>query len=193
MKQYCGSATWISILMAIALYGCGKPAAIVSPDRTMEIRPEVKANLVHLVITDRSGKVLFREGTHASAYQRWSFEWVTDSKLLFRSSDIGPSEWLKQANGSWQRVNPLRKLSPDKRLAIYTWWHQNKRVAVSLLKAEGDADNASAVEVEFRTDIVVPDLVDCAEWDSNDAFRIKTGTEDAIWRRQADGSWKRVQ
>ena len=213
MSRFAGAFVLI-VCMLSGTGGCRKsggpleiPGPIVSPDRTMEIRPEAKDNYSHLVITDRAGRVLFRdakpageiEGRGGILFNAFSFEWVTNSKIVFRG-DLdrygGPLRWLRQTNDSWQRVYPLKKLSPDKKLVIYTWWHapDEKLLGISILKAQGDdAEDAVNVCAEYETEIVVPDLVDCAEWDGNDAFSIKTDGKNIRWQRQSNDSWKRLK
>ncbi len=179
------------IITCLLIAACGKPNDMLSPDGSLLIRPNVKKGIVRFSILDTNNKILHVSDTGASSFHRWSFEWQDDSTILFKSSDIGPSKWKKQKNGSWRKTNPLRKLSPDGKLVIYTWWnsYKEKTITISILKADGNANKATNVIGEIETKIVIPDLIDCARWDGNNKFVIMGQDKNYIFNKKNGDYW----
>ena len=123
------------------------------------------AGLVTVRIMGSSGTPIYKTTSGASAYHKWSIKWLSNEKLLLESSDIGPSTFVKQPDGTWKAECPLRKLSPNGKLVAYTCHHDGDRLVLCILAANGDAEAASKVVKEFNTAYSCTDLIDCARWD----------------------------
>ena len=52
-------------------------------------------------VRDRSGQTLYRQNSHASGFQRWDIAWIANDEFKLTSSDIGPSTWTRQPDGTW--------------------------------------------------------------------------------------------
>jgi len=57
-------------------------------------------------IRDRSGALLYREVTPASATQRWSVRWASRGEVVLDSSDIGPYTIRRKPDGTWKGGGP---------------------------------------------------------------------------------------
>ncbi len=191
---------WVVILCVVLTAGCTgrkRPVDIPSPDGSMIASPQKAKSTLIITVSDQAGNVLTRWNTGVSIVHRWSVEWMDNSRLLVRSSDIGARRLARQEDGTWKAENPLRKLSPNGKLVAYTYWNDSraKTLTLSLLEANGDADAAFRmlkVLEKFRTDIVVSDLVDCARWDGDDRLVIKGADGEHRWERASGTGWQQV-
>ncbi|AZZ98879.1 hypothetical protein [Pseudoalteromonas sp. R3] len=184
--------TLIFVLLASTkLIGCSGETRITSPDENREASVRSDSGILVLSILDAGGENLYTVNTGASDFQHWSIEWLNNSELLLRSSDIGPVLFVNQPDGSWEKVNPLKKLSPDGLEVIHTYWnnYKEKTLSLNILEAHGDAEAAFIVKQKIETKIVVLDLVNCAQWQGNNNFVIKTGKGERIFTKDQDGTW----
>ena len=173
------------------LASCHTKESVKSPDASMLAEADQNsAGLVTVRILDSGGTPLYKTTSGASAYQQWSIKWLSNEKLLLQSSDIGPSTFVKQADGTWKPGFPLRKLSPDGKLVAYTYHHDADLLTLSILSASGDAEAASNVVKEFRTTYSCPNLIDCARWDGNARIIIQSGTKNYLWELDSSGAWR---
>ena len=182
-----------------ALVGYYRPPGCASPDGSFIVRPRIDLRgSIFLHFFTRDGDLLFKANTRTNVAHRWSVEWAGDDKVLFRSSDIGPSYWVYQQDGSWKRVSPFKKLSPNGKLVVYTYWdsrgsYNEKTLTITLLKADGDVDAASTVVYTIPTDLVIPTLIDCARWEGNETIVITGQDKEYRWRQRFDGSWEEAE
>lgn len=187
---------WISMLgTLLPLLACGKKPGTPSPDGSMFLQTRVNpAQTVVLSIRDADGNLLHEADTGASGHQTWSARWVDDTKVLFESSDIDPSYWIRQKSGRWKKANALHTMSPDGKFVIYTFWDSRTRktLRINLLKCGGDPSRTFGVVQDIPTSISVGQLIDCARWDGNDRFLIQGADKEHRWELQADGSWKQT-
>ena len=185
----------LHLLLGTLVCACGKHEAIPSPDNRLMLQPVIKESIIHFSLIDSDGTTVFSTSTRASNVQKWSLTWITNTKILLKSSGIGDWIWEQLEDGSWKRIKPLRKLSPNGEFVLYTHWnsYKEKTVTLKLLKVEGDdPDNAHQVLHAISTTIVVPDLIDCARWEGNETFMLTAQDREYIWQRQTNGSWKLV-
>jgi hypothetical protein len=100
------------LFVCIALSGCGvgdKDHEATSPDGTMYFRTSTtEGTLLVVTIFEQNGTILHEENTRASRVHRWSVDWVSDSKIMIKTSDIGSLALIRGDDGRWSRVNPLR-------------------------------------------------------------------------------------
>lgn len=187
-----------SLLLLVALCGCSaghRDVDLPSPDGTKVIRTS-KAEGTHLVVSvfDRAGNLLHQENTRATRLHRWSVEWISGSKVIIRTSDIGPLALTERPDGSWTREDPLKKLSPDGKLIAYTFWnrHREKCLTLSIGKPLGDDGSIISVLREFETQIVVSNLEDSARWEGNDRIVVVADSGEHVWHRDSEGTWRHV-
>ncbi len=187
--------TYILIALCVFLFRCDSIAEeleVESPDGSMIIRTgRTDSTLLLITIFDKDGKLLHKENTHVSRIHKWSVRWLDNRKILIESSDIGPVSIVLNKDGHFKRENPLRKLSPDGKLVAYTFWNDYKRKTITLrfFKSDGDTDSAYIVLHEFKTDIVVSELSDCARWEGNNKLVIKAVNQEYIWTREPGRPW----
>lgn len=173
------------------LASCHTKESVKSPDASMVAEADRNSvGLVKVRILDSGGTPLYKTTSGASAYQNWSIQWLSNEKLLLQSSDIGPSTFVKQPDGTWKPGFPLRKLSPNGKLVAYTYYHSADLLALCILSANGDAEEASNVVKEFKTTYSCPDLIDCARWDGNARIIIQCGTKNYLWDLDSSGAWR---
>jgi hypothetical protein len=183
----------ICILLCIVVVSCNSKNSVLSPDGSMRAEAFPNADgFIGVQILNAAGRQLHEETIRALAYQNWSIEWRNDSKLLIRTSDIGPTTIVKQADGSWISETPLKKLSPDGSLVAYTSWHQDNFLSLSILKAEGNVRTSSIILNKFETTFNCPDLVDCARWENNDQIIVNCGGIEHVWQRTDNGAWVEI-
>jgi hypothetical protein len=166
-----------------------------SPDGTMALQATTDNDSSHIVVSihDAKGHTIFSQDTRASALQGWNVRWASDARIILNSSDVGCLGWTRQSDGSWREDSPLRKLSPDGRLVLYTHWGscRDKTVTVTLLEGKGGAEDATSVVWESGTDLRVDDLADCATWDSASQFTIHGLDGDLSWALR-EGRWEKL-
>ena len=54
-------------------------------------------------VRDKAAKVLWRENTRASGFQRWNIAWISNDHFRLNSSDIGTYVWTRQPDGTWKK------------------------------------------------------------------------------------------
>lgn len=186
------------LFVCIALSGCGvgdRDHEATSPDGTMYFRTSTtEGTLLVVRIFDQNGTILHEENTRASRVHRWSVDWVSDSKIMIKTSDIGSLALIRDDDGRWSRVNPLRRLAPDGAHVAYTYWnsYREKYLTLSILKADGDVDAASSVVEEYETEIAVANLEFCARWEGNNRIIVTADSGEYAWTRSPDGSWRQT-
>ena len=196
MKHTGRFLTVLLLLATAALGGCrgSKTSSDVwSPDGSMVARPDEVRSILTVTVSDKAGTVLHRWNTGASTVHRWSLSWLDNSRLLARTSDLGPRILVLRPDGTWQSEDPLRTLSPDGTLVAAVHWSDPaaKTVTLSFLEAHGDAGAAFNVLARFETNVVVSDLIDCVRWDGNDQVIMRGADGEHVWRRQS-GQWQRL-
>lgn len=70
----------------------------------MQHVPDVKNGIVGMKIVAGSGEVLYETSMEASTRMRWDFHWDDDDTIVFKSSDIGGSRWVRGSDGSWSKL-----------------------------------------------------------------------------------------
>lgn len=97
----------LAILLLALICGCSSRTTAIpsfpSPDGSLEIVPGVKNGIVGMKIVDASGAVLYETSTEASNRMRWDFHWEDNDTIVFESSDLGDSRWVRLQNGSWSK------------------------------------------------------------------------------------------
>jgi len=188
--------TYILIFFVSFLCSCGattEEIEIKSPDGTMFLRTSTTGNTLLLIsIYDKNGKLLHQENTRASHVQKWSVRWLNNQKILIDSSDIGPVSIVSNNVGHWNRESPLHKLSPNGKLVAYTFWndYKGKKLTLCFLQSDGDVESASNVVQEIETDIVINDLVDCAQWEGNSRLIIKNANKAYVFEYEQGKQWE---
>lgn len=105
----------VTLLMAQALFlaACSprnKPP-LPSPDGAFTLHTTIEQSrrdptiygCVIIEIQDKASKVLHRENTGASDFQRWDIQWTSKDELRLTSSDIGTCFWTRQPDATWKK------------------------------------------------------------------------------------------
>jgi len=153
----------------------------------MKLVTRVEDNSIILSIYSKNGTLLYSENTEISDRHRWNIKWHSNKRIILHSSDIGYTEWMKQSDGSWEKGDPLEKISPDGKLII-SWYSGEGRVAITIY----DINEPTNALYNTKTDIQVSELIDCLEWDGNDRFILKADDGLHYWEKQLDDTWKKV-
>ena len=110
MKQILFAAIFASSLVLAGCTPNGIPP-LPSPDGSLTLHTSVESShadptaygCVIVEIHDKSAKILHRENSHASAFQRWGIAWTSNDNFQLTSSDIGTSIWTRQPDATWKK------------------------------------------------------------------------------------------
>lgn len=177
----------------IFFIGCDRNKTLYSPDNTLKaLTKEDSKGMLIVNVFDKEENLLFEYNTKASTFHKWSLDWQGNSKIMIRTSDIGPTSIIRNESGDWYTDDPLRQISPNGKMVAYTYWgnYNQRTIVVALMKANGNEKEASTIIEEFKTDVVVSQLEDCIQWSSNSRFSIKADHGTATWSQEKDGAWK---
>ena len=104
----------LSLLVLLPLLNACSPkgkAPLPSPDGSMTLwttgessRSDPTAyGCVIVEVRDKSAKLLHRENSHASSFQKWEITWISNNEFQLKSSDIGAVSWKLQADKAWKK------------------------------------------------------------------------------------------
>jgi hypothetical protein len=110
MKFSLTAGLFASALVLAACHPKGKPP-IASPDGSLTLHTSVESShadetaygCVIVEVHDKSAKVLHRENSHASAFQRWDIAWTSNDEFRLTSSDVGTYTWTRQPDATWKK------------------------------------------------------------------------------------------
>ena len=175
------------------LLSTGDDQSVKSPDGKLLASSGATSKTLLLVdVTDsESGEVLASVNTNASRIHRWSLTWYDNETILVRSSDVGPITIKLQPDRSWKIGSPLRTPSLDQRFVSYSH-SSNDHLVVSLLRVDGEPQDASSVAVKFNTELEITDyeqLEFCITWVGIDRLEARIENQSTGWTEQPDGSW----
>lgn len=199
--------------------GCAsRTVSIPSPDGATVLKARVATettgpppvDCVVLDFEDAAGHATFSVNTHASNFMRWDVAWVSNTRAVLKSGDIGETFWDRQADGTWKKhirpgatdpetgemVSPDPVPSPD---------------GATILKARVARDAADPAPM----DCVVLDFENAAThatysantkesyipyvnrwevaWESNTRAALTSSVGKSFWDKQVDGTWKRAK
>jgi len=110
MNPLPATVLFASFILLTACSPQAKPP-IPSPDGSLTLHTSVESShsdptgygCVVVEIHDQSARVLFRENTHASDFQRWGVIWTSNNQFRLNSSDIGTYTWTRQPDATWKK------------------------------------------------------------------------------------------
>ena len=94
-------AIFVATAAGILVLTAGRRPPIPSPSGNLLLRPTVRNGRVIIRIYDKSGSLVFREKSEASAFHRWSVAWASENRVVLDSSDCGIREWTRDESGKW--------------------------------------------------------------------------------------------
>ena len=193
-------ATLLGGVVVLTFAGCGKTRrrgveTLRSPDGKLTLKVFVDdKGLVNFEIRDRQGNLIQAENTGASVYQKYSMWWESDAKIVLDSSDIGIFHWQRGESGYWVRYPRIdegidgtdREISPDGTFEMRSF-EKAGRLAFIIRDVEGYLLYEEVTEFPFG-------VHNGPWWDSNDSLALMAdGAVIVRWKRQPDGTWKRVR
>jgi len=100
----------LALILQAACSSNGRPP-LPSPDGSFALHTSIERSrsdptaygCVIVEVRDKSGKVLHRENSHASAFQRWDVRWTSNEEFTLTSSDIGTYMWKRQSDATWTK------------------------------------------------------------------------------------------
>ena len=102
-----------SFACALVLAACSPKSSppLPSPDGLLTLHTSVESSrsdptlygCVIIEVHDKTAKVLHRENTGASDFQRWDIAWTSNDKFRLTSSDIGTYTWTRQPDATWKK------------------------------------------------------------------------------------------
>ena len=110
MKPIFIAASFASLLVLAACSPKSKPP-LPSPDGSLSLHTSVESShadetaygCVIVEVHDKSAKVLHRENSHASGFQRWDIAWTSKDQFRLTSSDVGTYTWTRQPDSTWKK------------------------------------------------------------------------------------------
>ena len=101
------------VACVLLLAACGPKFAPprTSPDGSLIVfttletshRDESLYGCVIVELQDKAEKVILRENSGASAFQKWDVAWVSNDEFKVISADVGDCIWKRQPDGTWRR------------------------------------------------------------------------------------------
>lgn len=164
----------ISIIAATLCACSEKPVEKWNPERSLCIRAKSnERGIVEFAIFSANGTPVYsNKATGASGYQNWSVEWLDNSRVALRSSDIGPQVWSQDKRGKCQRSLPNDAISPDGERIAYVFWNNSSPKITIAIGTRGEADSIHIISTK-STNIEITDFIDSLSWTEQDIIQIK--------------------
>lgn len=194
MKKNIKIPSILSFVFFAVLSSCsgGYSEILWSPNMEYKVEAFTTNRFVGFKIYARNGILLHKERDIASKAHRWSFEWVDNRRILFRSSDIGGFLWFNDSNNNWIKMPANSAVSPDGNLiASVSWCSDSKKVVISI----GTPILSSGIDVSYYiyAGVSIEDLVLCISWVDNGFISLDAGNKMLYWKKMQDGAWHKVE
>lgn len=174
--------------MVVVQCGCTKvPQEHPSPDGVFFFRIVGQPGEVQLVVSDpKSSSQVIYTNRHLFGFDvRWR------GSALQVEDDAGI--WIFEfRRGKWVKRDPLRTVSPDRRLCAYVFWNGTGKTA-ALFLLEGPNIDGTYSRVAQEVDlfgVVVSDLVDAVTWKETNTLVLRSDSGSVLVRQDADGIWR---
>lgn len=165
-----------------------KVAYYMSPNNSFTLKIDYSGAYLYLEVFNDKDDLEYSDNTLMSSRHGFYVKWYGDERFVVNSTDIGPTEWVRNKSGKWITKDPLTTKSPNEKLSVFSYyWFPHQYIAIDIRNADGE------MIFNDKTRIIVSDLVDCIEWKSNERFIIKGDEGNFTYKKYDNGQWQMIK